>query len=95
MPLKTCKSGTLTPNVPLQVDIDSYSDGISITNLTPDDGLLWVSFRSDTVPAPYADNCYPVVGSHAMPSINGLTRLWIMSQVAAGWSVAARPETLP
>jgi len=91
----TCKSGVLTPGVPVQVDIDSYSDGISITNLTPDLGLLWVSFRSDTTPTAYGPNCYPIMGSHSFPSINGPTRLWVMSPAAGGWSVAARPEYVP
>lgn len=94
MPI-TCKSGTLTPGATVEIDIDSYSDGISITNLTPDAGLLWASFRRDTPPAAFADSCYPIAGSHAFPSINGPTRLWVYSSAACGWSVAARPENQP
>ena len=88
----TCRSGTLTPGVTVELEIDSYSDGVSITNLSPDLGLLWASFRRDTPPAPYAPNCYPILGSHGFPSINGKTYVWLMSPAACGWSIAARPE---
>lgn len=93
MPLKvTCKSGTLTAGVVKTVQLDATVDGVHVLNLANDGRVMWVSFDDDVTAAPYADNCYPVIGSQVFCSKQGTQNVWLYADAAIGYSIQVKPD---